>query len=166
MMWLEVLFLLFVLVLAYALFAPFYLEVDSEINLLRIRFHHLASAKLLTRNSSLIIQLNVAGWNKEMDLFTEGVKQRKTTSVVKRKRKSSKIQLRKVIAVLKSFKVNTCYINFDCGNMQWNGILFPLFFWISKITGKDIRINFIGVSNIKLEIENNFARIIWAFVYK
>lgn len=165
MIWLLITLLILVLVFIYILFAPCYVEIDSERRLFRIRFHYLASARLSITDSSLIINVRIAGWNKPFDLLTK--KKRKQKSLkVKRKSKPRKISLHKLKAMIKSFKVNKCYFNLDLGNVERNGILFPLFLWISHVTGKYFRINFLGKNDIKLEIENNIANILWAFIFK
>jgi hypothetical protein len=66
--------------------------------------------------------------------------------------------------VIRSFKVNKLEATFDFGDMQWNGILYPLFCWISCKTGKDVRINFEGKNIIVLQAENNIARMSRAYI--
>ncbi|MFZ4613357.1 MAG: hypothetical protein ACOYNH_06710 [Bacteroidia bacterium] len=163
MVFLEVLIVFILISFFYLLFAPFYLEIESEINLYRFRFHRVASAKILIENSTLILQIKIAGWNRNIDLLASKIKKEKVAPV-KRKSNTTKIKFRKLMAIIKSFKVNKCCISIDTGNMQLNGILYPLFFWINNFTGKEIRINFIGDNSVSLEVENNFARIFWAYI--
>jgi hypothetical protein len=167
MAWLLAIICLVFIVVLYLLFAPFYLEIDTEKNLLRLRFHRFAYVRLLIENSSLKLHINIAVWNKKIDLLRQPVHENKKVSPtrIKPARKAQKISLKKVIAVLKTFKVNKCAVNMDFGDIQWNAILFPLFFWMSRMTGKHIQVNFTGKNNVKLEIQNNFARIIFAFLY-
>jgi hypothetical protein len=165
MIWLLTTLLILTGFISYIFFAPFYVEIDSERNLLRIRFHYLASARLSITDSSLIINVRIAGWRKQLDLLSQ--KKRKERPIeVKRKSKRRKISFHKLKVIVKSFNVNKCYFNLDLGNLEWNGILFPLFLWISNVTMKYFRINFRGENDIKLEIENNIASILWAFIFK
>ena len=167
MMWLLTISLVLILIIIYVLFAPFYLDIDTERSLLRVRFHHLSTARLLIIDNSLTVDLRIAGWKTQIHLPGQRKKkEKKKTIEVKQKNKRGKISFRKGIAVFKTFKVNQCYFNLDSGDMPLNGILFPLFFWISRFTGKDFRINFLGENVIRLEIENNMARMLSAFLFK
>ena len=105
-----------------------------------------------------------------MDLFTQN-ERKKTTSqkkVLERRKggKSFKIKFSKIKAMLHSFKVNTFFMNLDSNDVLLNANLFPIFLGIRIYTGKELYINFIGKNEIKIEIENNVARIIWAFIFK
>ncbi|HYV90582.1 MAG TPA: hypothetical protein VE978_02320 [Chitinophagales bacterium] len=164
MIWL-ILLLIVVLVFVYLLVAPFYLEIDSVEGLCRIRFHFLASAKLRMSESSLILDLKIIGVEKQIDLLAPPKQKKKPVQKkIGRQKKRAGIPFRKVWAMLQSFRINKCDVNFDFGDMPLNGILYPLFQWISILTGKSIRINFGNETKIILEIENNFARIGWAFI--
>ena len=153
-----------ILVFLYVLFAPIYLEADSERNLLGVRFHHLANARVMIRDDSLMIDLNIAGWKKAFDLLKKKERTEKPRKV-KSKPVRSGFPPDKIKAILQSFKVNTCYFNIDLGNVEWNGVLYPVFFWLGRITGKPIAINFLGINEVRLEVENNAARIIRAYIF-
>ncbi|HEY8780400.1 MAG TPA: hypothetical protein VIM16_02195 [Mucilaginibacter sp.] len=152
---------------AYLLFAPFYLEINSISGLCGVRFHRLAFAKLVISESSVKIDLWIAGWRKRIDPFAKSVKRKPTKKSIppKQKKKPFKISFSSVKAVLKSFKINKCYLNIDSGNVQLNGLLFPGFYWLSKYTNKPLSINFLDRNEIILEIENNMARIIKALIF-
>ena len=55
------------LLVLYLFFAPFYLEIDSNIGLYRIRFYGLAWARL-KMEENLSIELNVFGWKKDFQM--------------------------------------------------------------------------------------------------
>lgn len=163
MIWLLLILLMLTLFITYFLFAPFYLEIDSKRKLIRMRFHRLASARLLVVNSSLMIDVRIPGWRKSIDLIRQDRQKIKATT--KKKYKARKIPFHKIKAVMKSFKVNRCYVDVDLDNMEMNGMLFPLFYWVSHLTGKYFRTNFLGRSDVSLEIENNVARMLWAYIF-
>lgn len=166
MIWILSFLLFCVLLFCYLLLAPFYLEIDSTSNLLRIRFHQLVVAEIKTSDSSLIMELRVAWWKKKFDLLAENIRKEKTVEIKKEmKKKSRKISFSKIKAVIKTFKINKCTVHIDTGSMQTNGILFPVFFWIGKWSRKDININFINENKIILQIENNLARMVRAFIF-
>jgi hypothetical protein len=160
-----ILLLIVLLVFIYLLVAPFYFEINSDSGLCRIRFHFLASARLRVIESSLILDLKIVGWQKHIDLFAVSDKKKKAVQKkIERRKKKSIMTFRKIWALTKSFRINKCDLSFDSGDMPMNGLLFPLFQWLSILTGKNIRINFWNENKIILEIENNFARIGWAFI--
>jgi len=167
MIWLL---LILITVLTYPLFAPFYLEIDSTKGLFRLRFHYIISARILLENSSLILEIKSPIWNKRIDLLAQNERKKtipkKKVLEKKKDRKSFKIKFSKIKAMLRTFKVNTFFVNFDSNDVLLNAKLFPVFLGLRIYTGKELHINFIGENEIKIEIENNLARIIWAFIFK
>ena len=153
--------------LLYLLLAPFFVEVDSDIGLYRVRMHHIASAAVRLTESSLIMDLNVVGWKKAIDLFEnrESTSKAGWKEEVKAKpiRKQRRISFRKVLAVIRSFKVNVCQVMMDTGDTPVNGMLYPVFYWLSAWSGKAFHVSFNDENTIKLQIENNIARILWAY---
>src|SRR5690242_2490787 len=105
--------------LAYMLLAPFYLEIDSNHDLYRVRFHHLASASLVLNQESIFLKLKITWWKKEFDLL---VTRRKNQVENKRKKRVHKKEVsvmkmgKKIKGIIKSFRVNTCNILLDTGN--------------------------------------------------
>lgn len=162
MIWLIVL-LIVVLILAYLLVAPFYLEINSDDGLCRARFHRLASARLSVIDNSWILDLKIVGWHKQIDLFAQPTPQKKAVQRISQEKKAG-LPFRKVWAVIRTFRINKCDLSFDFGDMPVNGILYPVVKGVSMLTGKNISINFWNENRIILEIENNFARMIWAFI--
>lgn len=151
----------------YLFFAPFYLEIDSTKGLYRIRVHWLASMSIKSVGDILLIELKLAGFTKQVDVFSakaEHVRKPAAVSEKKQRKRSPAIQWKKVKAVLFSFRINKCRIRFDSGDVQLNGILYPLFYWISSYSGKDVRINFTGENEVVLEIQNSLARMSWAYI--
>ena len=163
MIWLLVFLLILVSISCYLLFAPFYLEINSRIGLCRIRFHRLAMAGFYLQESSLILELKIAGWRKQIDLLAERPSHKENLKI-KYKKERKTISLKKIKAILKSFKVNKLYLNFCFDNMPLNGILYPAFLWLSRRTGKHFEINFWNENEFILEIENNLFRMIRAYI--
>ncbi len=165
MMIAGVIVLIFAISIGYFLFAPFFLEINTVGALYRVRFHWLASARLIHTGRSLIVELKIAWWHKTIDLFTQRSKKEKPPhKEVKIKRKRAfRISFRKMKAIFKSFKINTVHLTVDTGDMPLNGILYPCIMWLRIYSGKDISINFLDKNEMILEIENNCARMIWAY---
>jgi hypothetical protein len=166
MIWLLVLLLLIVAVFSYLLFAPFYLEINSLNGFYGIRFHRVAFAKLIFIDNSFKIDLYLAGWRKQIDLFARPAKgnQEEKPAKSERKKKPYKISFARIKAVIKSFKINKCYLDIDTGNVQLNGMLYPGFYWLGKYTNKPITIIFFEKNEIILEVENSVARVLKAFI--
>jgi hypothetical protein len=152
-------------VLGYLLFAPFYIEINSVIGLYGIRFHHLATARLHIKDHSLKVDFRIAGWKKQIDLLTTLTSGNQKKKPVKKKTNSKGFPLQMAQKVIKSFKVNCCYLNIDTGNRQLNGLLYPGFYWLGKYWDKPIGINFLNENEVILEIENNFANVLKIIIY-
>lgn len=158
-------------IFCYLLFAPFYLEIDSIKGFFRVRFHRLASVDLSIKDFSLILDIRVIAWRKEIDLLKakktskeKAAKRKKTDKKKEKKTSWMKVTPKKIISVLKSFKINKCDILIDSGNVQLNGILYPVFFMASFYSKKNIRINFVNENVIIFEIENSLARMSRAYL--
>ena len=164
MIWILILLLILSIVFSYFLFAPFFLEIDSSSGLYGIRFHRLATARLLFTPSSIIIDIRIAGWSKQFDPFEDEHK-KDNPRPVKKKKNRMNFSFNLLMELIRSFKINKCYVTIDSGNMQMNGILYPGFYWLSRQTCKTININFQDKNIFILEIENNFARIIKTFIF-
>ena len=166
MIWLLSIVLIVAFAIAYIVFAPFYFEIDSKINLLQFRFHNLASLRLVIEESGMMIEIKVAGFSKQIDLLNQRILTNSDKPVVKKKTlRRNKISSKRIKQVIKSFKVNKCSVELDTGDVQWNGILFPFFFMIGNIIKRKVQINFEGRNELELEVENSIARMIWAYIY-
>ncbi|MBL7931290.1 MAG: hypothetical protein JNL60_05295 [Bacteroidia bacterium] len=146
----------------YLLFAPFYFEVDSNQGLLRFRFHKAASISLKLENT-LFLELKVFGWIKKLDVESP-YKKTETTNKKPNNQIRNRVSFAQLSAVLKSFKIKSCRISIDTGDVQWNAMLFPVFYFLHWRSGKNLEINFTGKNEIVLHIKNNIARMGWAFI--
>lgn len=151
-----------VLILLYLLLAPFYLEVNSRENRYCIRYHKLAEAKIYATAESLFLELRIMGWHTIIDLLRR--RNGKIKTVKKTKPGVVKISVRKMLAIVKSFKLSRCRVSADTGDMAMNGILYPWLFWLGRLTKNDVRINFCNDNAIELVIENNFYRLLRAYL--
>jgi hypothetical protein len=163
MMWLWISIIILTSILTYTLFAPFFLELNSETGLLRFRFHRLVSISLIIENESIKVLLKIGIWKKVIGLENRIAKRRQTKKT-RSKLKIGRIPFTKVKAVLKSFKMNKFLINIDTGDMALNGMLYPIFLFIRNYSNRNLGINFVGKNTLILEIENNLGRMIWAYV--
>lgn len=148
-LWL-IIFLSIVIVFGYLLFAPFYIEINSVNGLYGLRFHHLATARLLIKDHSLKVDFRIAGWKKQIDLLTTLTSKKQKKIPVKNKNNRRGVSIRMAQNVMKSFKVNRCYLNIDTGNRELNGLLCPGFYWLGKYWDEPIGINFMNDNEVIL----------------
>ena len=155
--------IIIVFVISYILFAPFYVAINSINGTLTIRFHSVFIAQMYSSEDSLFLDLRIVGFRKKIDLFSKTIKKKKISEHTINKRSKS-ISLRKIKGIINSFKVNTFYLSISFDNMLLNGILYPLCTYLKVSSNKKVEINFINENEIILEIENNFYRIIRAYI--
>lgn len=166
-MWWLILILIVLLILSYLLFAPFVLEIDSNKGLYSIRFHRIISANLALEQETIFIKIKFAWWRKEINLLEPTTKKPEQIIQTKHRNKSrKKLSFKKMAGILKSFRIRKFLISVDTDNMQVNGIMYPICLLAQNISGRQIGINFVGENIIILKIENNIARIVWAFIKK
>jgi hypothetical protein len=163
MIWFLLLPILLLIFLCYLLFAPFYLEINSKTGLFRVRFHKLASARIYMAENSLFIDLKIMWWHKIIDLLTPKEKHMKTEKKKIQKEKA-KISLRKILLVVKTFKVNKFYLTIDTGSMWLNGMIYPLFLWLGMRLKRNVMVNFVNENEIIFETENNLFRILRVYI--
>lgn len=147
----------------YVFFAPFYIEINSTKSLYRIRLHYLASISFFVNNDPEKMELKILAWKRELNI-SSSAKVHESEKKIKQKNKIPKIFWKKILAVLKTFKINNLQLNLDFGDMQLNGILYPVFYCLGLKTNKQFYINFEGKNFISAEIENSLARISWAYI--
>jgi hypothetical protein len=153
------------------MFAPFFLEIDSNSGVLRIRYHWIATADLLVGNNSLYVNLKIGWWKKEYDLLKRRTKIKGGTgsTILTGKHKKinsfSSLKSGKIMkGLLASFHLKKCYIMIDTDDMPLNGILYPWFWLLTNQTKKNVMINFHGENIVILQLENTMARILWAYL--
>jgi len=149
-------------VLAYLLLVPFFLEVDTTAGIFSFKIYGLAGCKLFVSDNSLFLDINISAWHKKVDLFAP--KRQKKNLKKKAPGKKRKIKFGKILGVIKSFKIDKLRLILDSGNEQLNGILFPAFELASHQLRRTIKINFLDRNELELIIENNLARMVWAYL--
>lgn len=154
--------ILLLLGILYLLTAPFYLEINTTRNLYRVRFHHWASVRVYATQESVFMEVRLFGWTRSADLLARKstARQRPAKSSAKKK---SVLSFRKILAVVRSFKIKRCYATIDTGDEALNGILYPLAYRVKRLLNQPVAINFTGRNEMVLQLENNFMRIILAY---
>jgi hypothetical protein len=161
-------FIIFILVvclltlfLLYLLFAPLVAEINSNKKIVRFRIVPLVSIRWVTDTFPGYLELTLFGFRKKLSLSSGSEKKR-----LKGKNKPIRkidFNQQKIIAVLKSFRIKKWIVNIDTGDMALNGLLFPTAYALSSITGKRFYINFCGISEVNITIQNNVFRMLKAY---
>lgn len=157
------------------LMTPFRLIIDSVLGVYRLEFGRLASGELVMEDAQPYVDVKVLFWKRRFNPFElksgEAREWKGETSIegkrpkkVGAERKRRLIGLRKVLAIVQSFKVNRFKIRINTGDMPLNGVMYPLIYWLAFRTRKDIAIVFYGQSVVRINIENNLARMTWAYI--
>jgi hypothetical protein len=156
--------LLFIIItfLIYLFFAPLFLEINNLTGLYRLRLHYFGSLNFILKNESIIIEVKILCWKKYVDLLEVNFFTSKKTCKSLRK-KSANISFKKIKAIFKSFKINEFEMSICFADMPINGILYPVFYLLGFYFKKKIAINFIEENKIIIEVENNLARMSWAY---
>lgn len=147
----------------YLLFVPFFIEINSVSKLFRVRFHRWVSATLIVNEKPVLIELIVLRWKKQIDLSRFTRSDRKPAEKTG-PGKQTKFQIRKAIPLIRSFRINEFFLTIDTGNMQLNGMLYPLFVWLTNTSRKTFIVNFLDDNRLILQIENKLAWIIRAYI--
>ncbi|HEV7231367.1 MAG TPA: hypothetical protein VGO45_08575, partial [Bacteroidia bacterium] len=161
---LLILLFLVLSIVTYVFFAPFYLEVNTESGLYRMRFHRLTSVSLKLIDNVPIAEIRLAGWKKQIDLSAMSSPQTpKEKKAFAGNKKTRNIPWKKIPGLFKGFQIRKCRVTIDTGDMQLNGMLYPLFYLIGFYGHRDISINFMNENTIILEIKSSLARMSWAY---
>ncbi len=146
----------------YVLFAPIDLKINSKANIFKIDFFKFFSGQLKESDETLFFQLNFFKWKKKIDLLKTNLSSQIKSTKIK-KSNSTIFKPTRVWQLLKSFKILRLYLTLDTGNMQRNGILYPLVFWLARKSNRSIHINFLNQNEFILHVQNNVYRMLRAY---
>jgi hypothetical protein len=161
--------LLLITVLIFGLItASIVLEVNSNSHLLRFRFGRIASIQMIWQDEMPAFLLKIFGVSKIVVLKNNSTRKVKTIVANKKTNRASKKisikRLKKILNVLRSFKIKKLSINVDTGDASLNGILFPIMILLSSKYKRQLAINFNGEEEFILIIENSIGRMIRAYI--
>lgn len=142
------------------------LIVDTEAGQYEIRMRGIASCSLYFEEYKPLLFLNILGWTTMVDPTTKRGEKRtsKKENIAKvKKRLPFPKVMRKGKAILYSFKVTYLYLDLDTDDYVLNGLLYPAALLLSR-DNRSFRINFVGVTQLKLKIENRLGRMLFAYL--
>ncbi len=152
------------LILCFILFARLKLQLNTLTGsyyiemgkIIRISFHW--KEKPLLHFRILFIHFNV----EPLKIWSKRKKRTKPKALRQGKRRS--VHFRKVLAVIKSFRVVKFHVSLDTTNVISNAALFPAAAAINRFTPFRLNINYSGENYAVIHIENRVARILWAYI--
>ncbi len=153
----------FMLLIGFLLFAPIIMCIDTEKELFYIKLKGIVTIGV-EANKLEVIQIKIHTFLKDFYFYPLRQKEQKKKRLKKLKSKGkSTIRMRKVLWVLKSFKVTRFYMNIDTGDYLTNAKLYPLFALLKYRYGR-FNINFDGRVKLLLYLENKPIRILRSFI--
>ena len=110
--------------------------------------------------------IRITWWEKQVDLLGPGKKKKRKEKNIRKKdaAKGRKVSFNKILSVIRSFQVREFILHVDTGNMQANGMLFPLFYGIGRLLKREVAVNFNDRTDIRIRIRNNAYRMLRAYL--
>jgi len=161
------LLLVLLAVILWLLMARIRLTIDSNSGVCKVNYQGIGVASVQLKEEDINLHLQVLFWKKDQSLIQLAA--RPQTKVLKPekepgKKTKSKISRKKMIQLLKSFKVKEFSGTIDTDNYIWNAFLYPAFYWLGARKGRFPSINFLGRNEVKLIIENRLVNILYAWM--
>ncbi len=163
---LYVIIALVILLVAFLLWAPIIIRIDTGTNDYQVQWRGLAKARIEGDEKEFIrirldflflkFKLYPLRWRR-----TPGKK--KELSATRTKRKFSTKNGRIVLRVLRSFEIKRFLLHLDTGDCILNAKLYPVFFFMNRFNG-DFAINFNNENRLALQIQNRPIHILKSII--
>ncbi len=165
--------ILFFALLVSLLFIPVVLCIDTTKNQYFIQLRGLATVSVKQHEKEVLqIRLKVLLFNfyfyplrKTLEQVQGKKKKVVKKEVKKHKKRSKRFDIRKMISILRTFKVKKVLINLDTGDDILNAKLYPLFGLLNHYVGT-FHVNFEGRNQLVLQMQNRPIHIIKSFINK
>lgn len=174
-MWAIWLFGTLLLLLIAILLIPVSLRIDTVANKYAVNVGGVVSGSIVPTPDDFLLRVRIMGWCKDWSVVGLLARRKETkTRKPKGRRRGSKgagrvarsiFKPKKVMQILRSFKVRQFEVDFDTDNYPLNAQLYPVFYFMDRGRGK-FNINFNNKRSIKLNIVNRPARVIYALMKK
>lgn len=163
MIWLIGILVFLVLILCWLLIAPLLLEVDTRVPQASFRWKSIGKMQIWY-DGKWKLYFQVFFFRKTICLSELQSKphQKKVRAPKKKKKRNVKRILKKMIRVLKTFRVTEWRLAMDTGDYTRNAYLYPLNFLPYTFTHLDI--NFRDENFLVLRIQNRPWKMIYAFL--
>lgn len=162
MIWLLFILLLLLALVLWFLLAPLQLEIDSRQPVARLRWISIGRAAIWY-DEEWWLSFRVFFFHKTLRVASMKAGPKKIASKrVKKTRKRPGMTLKKMIRVLRSFRVQEWKLAIDTGDYPLNARLYPLNFMGGL--RNHLRVNFNDENYLYVRIRNSPWRMLWAFL--
>lgn len=162
MIWLLVILLLLVLLLLWFLLAPLQLEIDSRQPVARLRWISIGRAAIWY-DEEWWLSFRILFIRKTMRIASMKARPKKITAKRLRKPKKRRVMsLKKMVRLLRSFRVQEWRLALDTGDYPLNARLYPLNF-LGGLRNH-LLVNFNDENYLYVRIRNSPWRMLWAFL--
>jgi hypothetical protein len=161
MVWLVIL-AVFLFLVIYLLLIPVTLFIDTESNQYYIQLRGLAKASIMQHDKEiLIVKLKVLFlkfYIYPLNYLTPSKQNKRHI-----KKKATLIKIKRILKILKTFRVKRLFVNIDSGNCILNAKLYPLFALLNY-NRENFHVNFEGQNQLVLHLKNRPINIIKSII--
>lgn len=163
--------------LAWLLWTPLRLEIDSGTGVFRAEWRHLCAVQWLPDEGLDIIRVEapffrrnirlsgLSGPGKSPDKKPEKADAKPARFAKKKQRLSIKMMWRLGRNFLRSFKIKRLQIWWDSDDFIWNARAYPIAHFVNTLGIGQLRINFVGRRDLALVVENRLGRMLGAVLF-
>ncbi len=160
---------LFLLIcLAYLLWVPVILEIDSVKGWYGLHIGRWVDIRLSSEHlADPGVQLRLGRWRKKWPITSLFKKKKEEEPVatpdqaVTTRKPKRRLSLRKWLKLLRTFKIRRLFLLIDTDDYVLNAYLFPISTYLQS-KGWPVYINFMGRQRLQLQVENRAYRVLWA----
>ena len=157
---------LLILVVIYLLLMPIILFVNLQTNEYYVQLQGLIKASIQADEKEVLrVKIKVLFLNFKFYPLRRKKTSNKSKKIKKfnTKNRSKSVKFRKLIRILKTFKIKRLFINIDTGDCISNAKLFPIFAFLNQTKGS-FKVNFEGRNQMVLHMQNRPIHIIKSFI--
>ena len=157
------------IVIVAILMIPLSLRIDTERGIYQFNAGGVFLCRILGIPGDILLQFRLMGftWSKSLmqALLTPRAekKEQKKEKPKGKKRRGMKMSLRKIRAILRSFRIKQFDLDLDTDNYRLNAYLFPIFFFLNGRRG-NWSVNYNGNVRFKLHVVNRPVRVLYALL--
>ncbi len=160
-----VIFAVLLIPVIYLLLTPIIVKVDTSSNQYYIQLRGLFKANIESDKKELLrVQVNILFLKFYVyPLNYLGLDKRNKHKINNIKKKATLIKIKRILKILKTFRVKRLFVNIDSGNCILNAKLYPLFALLNYNRG-NFHVNFEGQNQLVLHLKNRPINIIKSFI--
>ncbi|NND07128.1 MAG: hypothetical protein HKN87_12180 [Saprospiraceae bacterium] len=171
----TIIVVLLLLILTWILFGWVILTIDTDRQHYSLKAFGVCTVSITSEDRILHLRITLPFFQKRIDLerlmLERGVTPKKKPAAPQKDKKKKKAgyflsrKLRKrIIPLLKSFKVRHFFMNIDTDDPVLNAKLYPFAFFARR-WGMPVYFNFQGRQCVQLEVRNRLVNILWALIH-